>query len=48
MSKGHRGTGITACSADFYALYEGAGYHETGPECRRVLIADEPVPDLRT
>ncbi|MFG2892479.1 peptidase inhibitor family I36 protein [Streptomyces sp. NPDC048248] len=42
------GTGITACPAGFYALYEGAGYNEADPECRRVLIADEPVPDLRT
>ncbi|MFH8573968.1 hypothetical protein [Streptomyces sp. NPDC017993] len=39
------GRGTTACPAGFYALYEGSGYNEAAPECRRVLIAGESVPD---
>ena len=42
------GAGVTACPAGFSAPYEGVGYKRGRPGCRRVLIADEPVPDLKT
>ncbi|GFE13351.1 hypothetical protein Sgleb_13980 [Streptomyces glebosus] len=40
------GSGVAACPPRSYALYEGNRFHEADDDARRVLVADEPVPDL--
>ncbi|MER6307959.1 hypothetical protein [Streptomyces sp. NPDC001657] len=40
------GSGATVCPPHCYALYEGGHFNEGEDDARRVLVADEPVPDL--
>ncbi|MCK7624378.1 beta/gamma crystallin family protein [Streptomyces sp. RS10V-4] len=40
------GSGTAVCGASCYALYEGVQFNEHRDPARRVLVADEGVPDL--
>ncbi|KUL36882.1 hypothetical protein ADL22_23600 [Streptomyces sp. NRRL F-4489] len=40
------GSGTAVCAASCYALYEGGQFNEHRDPARRVLVADEAVPDL--